>query len=99
MSNVIYHDFTKPEMHIEVTFEDDDPNIFNMDYEIVPCLFGYEAVIKADWREKPYYLPEFFRTETIAAAEAEAHRLEELSKVEKLFDDIIIDMTEDDDDG
>ena len=40
-------------------------------------------------------LPEFFRTEIIAAAEAEAHRLEELSKVEKLFDDIIVDMTED----
>ena len=30
------------------------------------------------------------------AAEAEAHRLEELSKVEKLFDNIIVDMSEDD---
>ena len=99
MSNVIYHDFTKPEMHIEVVLEDDEPNFFNMEYEIVPCLFGYEAIITADWREKPYYLPEFFHSMIAAEATAEAHRLEELSKVEKLFDDIIIDMTEDDDDG
>ena len=96
MGDVIEVDFT-PQMHIEVVLEDDEPNFFNMDYEIVPCLFGYEAVITADWREKPYFLPEYFKSEIIAAAEAEAHRLEELSKVEKLFDNLIVDMTEDDD--
>lgn len=94
MGDVIEVDFT-PQMHIEVVLEDEDPNFFNMEYEIRPCLFGYEAIITADWRENPYFLPDFFRTEIIAAAEAEAHRLEELSKVEKLFDDIIVDMTED----
>ena len=62
MGDVIEVDFT-PQMHIEVVLEDDEPNFFNMDYEIVPCLFGYEAIITADWREEPYYLPEFFRTE------------------------------------
>ena len=96
MGDVIEVDFT-PQMHIEVVLEDDEPNFFNMDYEIVPCLFGYEAIITADWREKPYFLPEYFKSEIIAAAEAEAHRLEELSKVEKLFDNLVVDMTEDDD--
>ena len=98
MSNVIYHDFTQPEMHIEVTLEEDDPNFFNMEYEIRPCLFGYEAIITADWRSEPYLLPEFFLSEIAAEATAEAHRIEELSKVEKLFDDIIIE-TWDNDDG
>ena len=97
MSNVIYHDFTQPEMHIEVTLEEDDPNFFNMNYEVKPCLFGWEVVVTADWRSEPYHLPEFFLSEIAAEATAEAHRIEELSKVEKLFDDIIIDMTEDDD--
>ena len=95
MGDVIEVDFT-PQMHIEVVLEDEEPNFFNMDYEIVPCLFGYEAVLTADWRESPYFLPEFFKSEIIAAAEAEAHRLEELSKVEKLFDNLVVDMTEDD---
>ena len=95
MGDVIEVDFT-PQMHIEVVLEDEAPNFFNIDYEICQCLFGYEALITADWREKPYYLPEFFKSEIIAAAEAETHRLEELSKVEKLFDNVVVDMTEDD---
>ena len=94
MGDVIEVDFT-PQMHIEVCLEHDyEQDVFNIDYEISQCLFGYEALITADWREKPYYLPEFFKSEIIAAAEAEAHRLEELSKVEKLFDGLIIDTTE-----
>lgn len=94
MGDVIEVDFT-PQMHIEVCLEHDyEQEMFNIDYEISQCLFGYEALITADWREKPYYLPEFFKSEIIAAAEAETHRLEELSKVEKLFDGLIIDTTE-----
>ena len=101
MGDVIEVDFT-PQMHIEVCLEHDalhlendyEQDVFNIDYEIRQCLFGYEALITADWREKPYYLPEFFKSEIIAAAEAETHRLEELSKVEKLFDGLIIDTTE-----
>lgn len=98
MSNVIYHDFTKPEpeMHIEVTFEDEYRNIFEMEYEAIPCLFGWEVKVTADWRQEPYYLPDFYKTAIIAEATAEAHRLEELAKVEKLFDGIIMDMTNDD---
>jgi len=94
MGDVIEVDFT-PQMHIEVCLEHDyEQDFFNIDYEIRQCLFGYEALITADWREKPYYLPEFFKSEIIAAAEAETHRLEELSKVEKLFDNIVMDTTE-----
>ena len=96
MSNVIYHDFTKSEMQIEVTFEEDEETYFSMDYEAIPCLFGWEIKVSADWREESYYLPEFFTSEIIAEATAEAHRIEELAKVEKLFDGIVMDMTQDD---
>lgn len=96
MSNVIYHDFAKSEMQIEVTLEEDEETFFNIDYEAIPCLFGWEIKVTADWREESYLLPEFFKSEIIAEATAEAHRIEELAKVEKLFDGIVMEMAEDD---
>ena len=77
-----------------ITF--DEETYFSMDYEAIPCLFGWEIKVTADWREESYYLPEFFTSEIIAEATAEAHRIEELAKVEKLFDGIVMDMTQDD---
>jgi|SRR6056300_1195096 hypothetical protein len=107
MSNVIYHDFTpKPkednviELQLEsgrtfvFTPEDEitDEVMFDINYVVQPCLFGWEAIIFKDWSYKPYPLPEFFHSQVAAEATAEAHRLEELMKVESAFDLILDDL-------
>ena len=68
---------------------DDDLTMFDINYVVQPCLFGWEAIIFKDWAFKSYPLPEFFHSQIAAEATAEAHRLEELMKVESAFDLIL----------
>jgi len=71
---------------------DDDLTMFDINYVVQPCLFGWEAIIFKDWAFKSYPLPEFFHSQIAAEATAEAHRLEELMKVESAFDLILDDL-------
>ena len=71
---------------------DDDLAMFDINYVVQPCLFGWEAIIFKDCAFKPYPLPDFFHSQIAAEATAEAHRLEELMKVESAFDLILDDL-------
>ena len=107
MGDVIYHDFTPQKEDCQIieftssggqtwtfTPEDEilDDVMFDINYIVQPCLFGWEAIIFKDWAFKPYKLPEFFSSKIAAEASAEAHRLEELMKVESTFDLILDDL-------
>jgi hypothetical protein len=76
----------------ETELDDDTSVLFNIDYVVQPCLFGWEAIIFKDWAYQPYPLPEFFHSQFAAEATAEAHRLEELMKVESAFDLVLDDL-------
>lgn len=80
-----------PESNYEM---DDDEVAFDINYVVQPCLFGWEAIIFKDWAFQPYPLPEFFHSEIAAEASAEAHRLEELMKVESMFDLVLDDLVD-----
>lgn len=71
---------------------DDNDLLLDINYLVQPCLFGWEAIIFKNWAYKPYPLPEFFHSEIAAEATAEAHKLEELMKVESAFDLILDDL-------
>ena len=71
---------------------DDDDLMLDINYLVQPCLFGWEAIIFKNWAFKPYALPDFFHSQVAAEATAEAHRLEELMKVESAFDLILDDL-------
>jgi hypothetical protein len=73
---------------------EDSGTIFDINYVVQPCLFGWEAIIFKDWAYKPYSLPEFFSSQVAAEATAEAHRLEELMKVDSAFDLILDDLVD-----
>ena len=109
MSNIIYHDFTvqkeKPTSY-DVLLEsgdlvsfvpedtDDLADLFNIEYVVQPCLFGWEAVMINSMRYTTYSLPNFYKTKTAAEAAAETHRISELTKIDAIFDEMLDDLDE-----
>jgi hypothetical protein len=71
-----------------------DDATFDINYLVQPCLFGWEAIIFKNWAFKPYALPDFFSSQVAAEANAEAHRLEELTKIDSAFDLILDELDE-----
>ena len=63
--NVIYHDFSQPEMDIVFTPEGEAP-LFSGSYDVQPCLFGYEVIMEVSWMSKPFRLPKFYSKEWVA---------------------------------
>jgi len=109
VSNIIYHDFTtqkeKPTSY-DVLLEsgdlvsfvpedtDDLADLFNIEYFVQPCLFGWEAIMINSMRYTTYSLPNFYKTETAAEAAAETHRISELTKIDAIFDEMLDDWDE-----
>ena len=74
--NVIYHDFSQPNIEVIFTPESEDA-LFTGSYWVQPCLFGYEVYLELDWMKKPVYLPDFYPKEWVAQR-AGRQKLEEM---------------------
>ena len=74
--NVIYHDFSQPEMDIVFTPEAEEP-LFTGSYDVQPCLFGWEVILDCSWMSKPFTLPKFYSKEW-AAKRAGRTKLDEM---------------------
>ena len=74
--NVIYHDFSQPNIEVIFTPESEEP-LFTGSYDVYPCLFGYEVILNCSWMSKPFCLPNFYSKEW-AAQRAGRLKLDEM---------------------
>jgi hypothetical protein len=92
-TNIIQLTLDSGEVYDITEFESDQgstlDDILDINYIVQPCLFGWEAVIFNSLRYGAYSLPNFYSSKIAAETEAEAHRLEELTKFDSIFDDLL----------
>lgn len=98
MGEVIQVDFT-PQLHIEFTPEPDfDPGLIEMfavETRVVPCLFGWEVMVKKDWAHEEYVLPKFYLSEHAALCEAESEKIRIWTEVDEDLGNMIEVLLED----
>ena len=93
--NVIYHDFSQPEMDIVFTPESEEP-LFTGSYDVQPCLFGYEVVMEVSWMSKPFTLPKFYSKEWVAQRAGRVKLDEMIEELDSQLDITIEGILDDD---
>ena len=93
--NVIYHDFSQPEMDIVFTPEGEEP-LFSGSYDVYPCLFGYEVILDCSWMSKPFCLPKFYSKEWVAKRAGRVKLDEMIEELDSQLDITIEGILDDD---
>lgn len=93
--NVIYYDFSQPEMDVVFTPESEEA-LFTGSYDVQPCLFGYEVIMEVSWMRKPFCLPKFYSKEWVAKRAGRVKLDEMIEELDSQLDITIEGILDDD---